>query len=368
MNRRSLIAAVAGAVAFKARVARAGPIGPAASARPGPQNLITDVPGLQVGQSDDPRVRTGVTVVLPDARAICAVDVRGGAPGTRETDVLDGWNLVRSADAVVLSGGSVYGLAAADGVAAWLGARGRGYALAKQPGVPPSPIVPAAILFDLANGGDKNWGMLPPYRALGIRAVETASRGLALGTAGAGYGAGAGALKGGVGSASLVTADGMTIGAIVAVNCLGSPVVPGGRQFWAGAFEIGDEFGGLGPGTARVAPEDWGLAKINSGARSNTTIACVATDVALDPDELKRVAMMAQDGLARAIRPVHSPFDGDVVFALSTARQARADGNRELTVARIGAAAADVLARAVARGVFTAILPPGMAGKTWHML
>lgn len=368
MKRRTLIAALAGTVACGRPAARAAGTGPAASAHPGPLNLITDVPGLAVGQADDAHARTGVTVILPNARAVCAVDVAGGAPGTRETDVLDGWNLVRSADAVVLSGGSVYGLAAADGVAAWLGSRGRGFALTTQPGVPPSPIVPAAILFDLANGGDKGWGMTPPYRDLGIRAVEAAARAPALGSVGAGYGARAGALKGGIGSASLVTADGMTIGAIVAVNCLGSPVVPGSRHFWAGAFEIGAEFGGLGPGTGRVAPEDWGLAAINPGVRGNTTIACIATDVALDPDELKRVAMMAQDGLARAIRPVHSPFDGDVVFALSTARQTRPDAGRPLTVARIGAAAADVLARSVARAVFAATLPPGMAGKTWHML
>ena len=364
VKRRTLLAAAAGAVLSGPAIAPAT----AASARPGPRNLITDVSGLRIGQADNARVRTGVTVILPDARAACAVDVRGGAPGTRETDVLDGWNLVRSADAVVLSGGSVYGLAAADGVAAWLGAQGRGFALTRQAGVPPSPIVPAAILFDLADGGDKGWGMTPPYRELGIRAVEAAAPTLTLGTAGAGYGAGAGALKGGIGSASLVTADGITIGAIVAVNCLGSPVVPGGRRFWAGAFEIGDEFGGLGAGSDRVAPEDWGLAKINPALRSNTTIACVATDVALDPDELRRVAIMAQDGMARAIRPVHSPFDGDVVFALSTARQTRADGGRVLMVARIGAAAADVLARSVARAVFAATLPPGMAGKTWHML
>ncbi|MGI4748616.1 MAG: P1 family peptidase [Janthinobacterium lividum] len=371
MNRRLLLAGLAGGVAGLAASsgnAETKPDPAHGPGAPGPLNLITDVAGLQVGQSDDPRARTGTTVILPDARAVCAVDVRGGGPGTRETDALDGWNLVRSADAVVLSGGSVYGLAAADGVCAWLGARGRGYEAVPTPGVPRSPIVPSAILFDLANQGDKNWGMNPPYRDLGIRAVEAASRSFAIGTEGAGYGAGAGALKGGIGSASLVTTDGMTIGAIVAVNSLGSPVVPGSRHFWSGAFEIGNEFGGLGPSPDRVSGEDWGMAKINPGARINTTIACVATDVELDPDELKRVAMMAQDGLARAIRPVHSPFDGDVVFALSTACRRQQSPNREFLVARIGAAAADVLARAIARGVFAATLPPGMQGKTWHML
>ncbi len=368
MNRRTLIARLGGGLAALALCPEPGSAAPAGPGQPGPLDLITDVAGLRVGQADDARVRTGVTVILPDDRADCAVDVRGGGPGTRETDALDAWNLVHSADAVVLSGGSVYGLAAADGVATWLGAHGRGFAMVRQPGVPPSPIVPAAILFDVADGGDKNWGMNPPYRELGIRAVEAASRSVRLGTVGAGYGAGAGALKGGVGSASLLTHDGMTIGAIVAVNSAGSTTVPGDRHFWAGAFEMNHEFGGLGPGAALVPGEDWGLAKVNPGARANTTIACVATDVSLDPDELKRVAIMAQDGLARAIRPVHSPFDGDVVFALSTARRQQGGPSRPFTVARIGAAAADVLARAVARGVYEATLPPGMQGRTWRSL
>jgi L-aminopeptidase/D-esterase-like protein len=367
MNRRTVIAGAAASLAIRA--ATAAPRGAGGPGAPGPRNLITDVAGLRVGQAADPGARTGVTVILPDDRAVCAVDVRGGGPGTRETDALNAWNLVHSVDAVVLSGGSVYGLAAADGVAAWLGAHGRGFAMVPMPGVPRSPIVPAAILYDLANQGNKAWGMDPPYRRLGIAAVEAASAQFALGTAGAGYGAGAGALKGGVGSASLRTADGMTIGAIVAVNSFGSPVVPGGRHFWAGPFEFGREFGGLGPATNLVEGEDWGEAKANPGARENTTIACVATDVALDADEMKRVTMMAQDGLARAIRPVHCPFDGDVVFGLSTGRLKLPDSPlRPFVVARIGAAAADVLARSVARGVYMASLPPGAKGLTWQTL
>ncbi len=363
MNRRSLLKGSLAVVALPGGMQAAGP------GAPGPRNLITDVAGLRVGQAEDQRALTGVTVIVPDERAICAVDVRGGGPGTRETDALNGWNLVHSVDAVVLSGGSVYGLAAADGVAAWLGAHGRGYVAVPDPAVPRSPIVPAAILFDLANGGDKAWGMQPPYRQLGIAAIGSVSQQFRLGTAGAGYGAGAGALKGGIGSASLVTGDGMTIGALVAVNSLGSPVVPGGKHFWAAPFEFGREFGGLGPATNVVPGEDWGMAKINPAARANTTIACVATDVALDPDEMKRAVMMAQDGLARAIRPIHSPFDGDVVFGLSTGRIGIPQGSaRNFVVARIGAAAADVLARAVARGVYEAVLPPGMAGRTWKTL
>jgi L-aminopeptidase/D-esterase-like protein len=370
MNRRSLIAALsAGTASLALRPLAAFADGkPAASGAPGPLNLITDVPGLQVGQADDPKVRTGVTVIVPDDRATCAVDVRGGGPGTRETDALNSWNLVHSVDAVVLSGGSVYGLAAADGVATWLGAHNRGFAMIPAPGVPRSPIVPAAILYDLANHGDKNWGLNPPYRDLGIRAIEKASRDFKLGTAGAGYGAESGGLKGGIGSASFVTADGMTVGAIVAVNSLGSTVVPGGKHFWAGPFEVGNEFGGLGPSDARVEGEDWGQIKANPSPRANTTIACIATDVELNIDEMKRVAIMAQDGLARAVRPIHSPFDGDVVFALSTARQKPQAPLREYMVARIGSAAADVLSRAVARGIYEATLPPGMQGKTWHSL
>jgi L-aminopeptidase/D-esterase-like protein len=334
--------------------------------RRGPRNLITDVAGLKVGQAADKKFRTGVSVLLTDERAVCACDVRGGAPGTRETDALEAENLVEAVDAVVLSGGSVYGLAAADGAAAWLGARGRGFAMADRPDVPPSPVIPAAILFDLANGGDKAWGEDPPYRALGKAAVAAASDGFELGTAGAGYGAMAGVLKGGIGSASVVSGDGMTVGAIVAVNCWGSVIAPGGRTFWAAPYEIGAEFGGLGAVGLTAGPDDWGLAKTAAEAR-NTTIACVATDVALTPAQAKRVAVMAQDGLARAIRPVHAPFDGDVVFALSTARRPMPDA-ADLTVARLGALAADTLARAVARAVFEATPWPDASVACWREL
>ncbi|MDZ4370889.1 MAG: P1 family peptidase [Phenylobacterium sp.] len=333
-------------------------------AGPGPRNRITDVPGLRVGQAEDARARTGVTVILPDDRAVCAVDVRGGAPGTRETDALAPENLVEAVDAVVLSGGSVYGLASADGVVAWLGARGRGYGLI--PGVPKSPVVPGAILFDMANGGDKGWGETPPFRELGRAAVAAADLDFGLGTAGAGYGAMAGGLKGGTGSASVVTGDGYTVGAVVAVNCWGSVVAPGGRTFWATPYELGEEFGGLGPAGLHAGPDDWGLAKRPADGR-NTTIACVATDAVLTPAQAKRFAIMAQDGFARAIRPVHAPFDGDVVFALSTGRRPLADP-ADYTVARLGALAADTLARAVARGVFEAKAWPDAYVPCWRDL
>jgi L-aminopeptidase/D-esterase-like protein len=337
------------------------------AAGPGLLNLITDVPGLIVGQAVDAAARTGVTVILTDGRAVCGADVRGGGPGTRETDILAAETLVEAVDAVVLSGGSVYGLAAADGVAAWLGARGRGFGLVERPGVPKSPIVPAAILYDLANGGDKAWGLEPPYRALGMAAVESAGRVFALGTAGAGAGAMAGALKGGLGSASVVGVDGYSVGALAAVNSFGSVTAPGGRAFWSAPFEVEGEFGGLPLGDPRVAPDDWGPANADAEPRANTTLACVATDAALTPGQARRVAIMAQAGLARAIRPIHTPFDGDVVFVLSTGRRALATPI-DRALARLGAAAADCLARAVARGVYEATAWPGTDTRCWRDL
>ncbi len=323
---------------------------PSTRPAPGPLNLITDVCGLKVGQASDARAISGVTIVLPDERAVCAVDVRGGGPGTRETDALNPENLVDAVDAIVLSGGSVYGLAAADGATAWLGSQGRGFSFR---GVEiTAPVVPGAILFDLANGGDKRWGMEPPYRRLGIEAAEAAGGTLSLGAHGAGTGAAAGSLQGGVGSASIVTPDGMSVGALVAVNSFGS-VVGADRRFFAGACEIDSEFGGFGPSTGLLAADAWPFAKIDPQPRANTTLAVVATDVALTPAEAKRVAIMAQDGLARAIRPVHAPFDGDVVFVLSTAKIPLAEP-KAFTLARLGTLAADTLARAVARGVYAA--------------
>ncbi len=320
--------------------------------RPGPLNTIADVPGILVGSAEDVAVRTGATVIVPPAGSVAAVDIRGGGPGTRETDALAPENLVDAIDALVLSGGSVYGLAAADGVVAVLGAAGRGFAL--MPGGKVSPIVPAAILFDLANGGDKDWGANPPYARLGAAALAAASPDVRMGSVGAGTGARAGALKGGLGSASLVLADGAIVGALAAVNSHGSVVMPGARAFWAAPFEIGDEFGAAPiPAGYRAAPMDWGLAKSSPALRANTTLAVVATDVALTPAQARRVAVMAQDGLARAIRPVHAPFDGDVVFVVSTGARPLPDP-APMALAVLGAAGADTLARAVARGVYLA--------------
>lgn len=312
-------------------------------AKPGARNLITDVAGLTVGNAEDHRALTGVTVVLPAAPAVAAADVRGGGPGTREIQVMDPANLVDVVHAICLSGGSAFGLDAAGGVMARLGSRGVGFPVAGHV----VPIVPAAILFDLMMG-DKNWGEDPPYRDLGKQAVENAAAEFALGNAGAGLGATAGPLKGGLGSASLVLDDGITVGALVAANPTGHAVMADGRTFWAWALERDGEFGG-NPPPERGAADDPGPATAFPGA--NTTIAVVATDAKLDKGQAQRMAIMAQDGLARAIRPVHTPFDGDTVFALSTGAKPVAGAP---DIGRIGQAAADCLARAVARGVFLA--------------
>lgn len=222
--------------------------------------------------------------------------------------------------------------------------------------MPKSPVVPAAILYDLANGGDKAWGESPPYRDLGRDALDAVGGRVALGRAGAGFGAMAGLHPGGTGSASLVTGDGYTLGALVCVNAFGSPTMPGlDDVYWAWPFEIDGEFGGARPPAGwQAGPLDWGAAKANPGVRENTTIACIATDAALTPGQAKRLAIMAQDGLARALRPVHTPFDGDIVFALSTARRPLPDEGAERLLGVLGSAAADTLARAVARGVYEA--------------
>jgi L-aminopeptidase/D-esterase-like protein len=323
-------------------------------ARPGPFNSLGDVQGLSIGCAEDANALTGVTVIVPDERAVCAAEILGGGPGTRETDALASKNLVDAVDAVVLAGGSVYGLGAADGVAAAMGAEGRGFALIDLPGVPRSPVIPAAILYDLANGGNKAWGDAPPYAALGKRAYAARSRDVKLGNAGAGLGAKAGALKGGQGSASIVTADGFTIAALACVNSWGSTTIPGSRAFWAHPFEIDGEFGGVKPdANIAIDAEDWGGAKFAPTPRANTTIACVAIDADLKPHEAKRIAQMASAGLARAVRPVFAPFDGDVVFTIATAQKPTPEP-RPLSIARLGAAAADCLARAIARGVYEA--------------
>jgi L-aminopeptidase/D-esterase-like protein len=309
-----------------------------------------------VGHATDEFVRSGVTAVVCTGAWRAAVDVRGGGPGGRETDALAAENLVGRAHAVVLAGGSVFGLAAADGVAAALSAQGAG--LQFRPGTPRIPIVPAAVLHDLGNGGDKNWGTAPPYRDLGIRALDAAGSEFTLGAVGAGRGAMAGLIKGGIGSVSLDLGEGLIAGALVALNSVGSALMPDGTTYWAWAFELDGEFGGGGPPSRAMdvsdpAPESSRLAaigRLQPGA--NTTLGVVACNADLTTAECKRVAMMAQDGIARAVRPAHTPYDGDTVFALASgAVTLPADERRAASIARLGSAAADCLARAIARAV-----------------
>jgi L-aminopeptidase/D-esterase-like protein len=323
---------------------------------PGPKNLITDIAGLKVGHATDERVETGVTALLCSSGWSASVDVRGGGPGTRETDVLASENLVGRAHALVLAGGSVFGLAAADGVAASLSVQGIGLQL--RPGSPAIPIVPCAVLHDLGNKGNKQWGLSPPYRELGVSAAASAGADFELGSVGAGRGAMAGLRKGGIGSASVDLGRGLMVGALVAVNSIGSPFMPDGRTYWAWAFELGDEFGGGGPPKSRMdlsdpSPEEsrlLGVGRLTPGA--NTTLGVVACNADLNTVECKRVAMMAHDGIARAVRPAHTPFDGDTVFAFASGELALEENTmRAAQVGRIGSAAADCLARAIARAV-----------------
>lgn len=314
--------------------------------RPGQRNLITDVAGIRVGNAHDEKLRSGVTVLLGDEPLTAAVDIRGGGTGTRDTRALDAESLVQHVHAIALSGGSAFGLDAAGGVQRYLKERDIGFAV----GTARVPIVPQAILFDLLNGGDKDWGDTTPYPALAYDACSNAAADFALGTTGAGYGATTINLKGGLGSASLVTPDGITIGALAAVNAAGSVTMGESRHFWASPFELDNEFGGAGapayPPTGALKP----AFKARTG--ESTTLGIIATDAALDRPMLKRLAIMAQTGMGRAIYPAHTPLDGDIVFAVSTGAKAAPEPVWEL--AELGAHAANVLARAIARGVYEA--------------
>ena len=317
------------------------------------RNLITDVPGLRVGSAHDAKLASGVTVVLPDQAAIAAVDVRGGAPGTRETDALGLGATVHEVHGLVLSGGSAFGLDAASGVQSYLRQHGQGFRI----GDVVVPIVPQAILFDLRNGGDKNWGRRSPYQDLGFAACENIGLDVPLGSFGAGYGATTCGLKGGLGSASCLMPEGYTVGALVAVNALGSVTVGATPQFWAAPFEQAGEFGGHGFPVV-LTPEAL-VPRFKGGPAAspaeNTTIAIIATDAVLTRAQAWRIAVMAQDGLARAIYPAHAPFEGDTVFCISTARKPRLVA--ESDVVRIGSYAANCLSRAIARGVYEATTP-----------
>ncbi len=327
----------------------------------GPRNLLTDVAGIHVGNADDARLKSGTTAIICEKPATAAVQVLGGAPGTRETDLLEPHNTVETINALVLSGGSAFGLDAASGVQAALHEKGIGF----EVGPHRIPLVPAAILFDLINGGDKDWGRYPPYRELGYRAANAASAEFAIGSTGAGAGALVAGIKGGLGSASTVLPDGTTVGALVAVNAMGSVTVGATRHFWAAPFEIGDEFGGLGlPATM---PDDASGLRIKfretASAQQNTTIAVIATDANLSKAQTKRLAIAAHDGFARAIWPAHTPFDGDLVFGMATG--ANPDPPPVEAFIDLCAAAAATMARAIARGVHAASPADGDIFPAW---
>lgn len=312
----------------------------------GPKNSILDVGGLSVGQAHDVAVKTGVTVIIPDGPATCSVDVRGGGPGTREIMALQDGGLIEQVHGIALSGGSVYGLAAADGVTAWLGAQGRGFIA--RPGIPVSPIVPSAILFDNANGGDKDWGVDPPFRRLALSACNAMCGHLSEGAYGAGFGATAGLYPGGLGTASEVV-EGITVGALIAANPVGSPYMPNSHVPWAWPYEVGDEFGGARPAVdyALTEASDTKLAFLKAAGQS-TVIGAVATNAQLSQKQLRRLAIMAQDGIAMAVQPAHTPLDGDTLFALSTGDK---PCGSPVDLAALGAAAARCVARALMRGV-----------------
>lgn len=315
------------------------------------RNLITDVPGLRIGNAGDLTLGSGVTAIVFDEPAVASVDVRGGGPGTRETDLLAPDETVGAIHAVTLSGGSAFGLDAAAGVMAALAEQGIGFPV----GNARVPIVPGAVLFDLNNGGDKDWGRFPPYRDLGHAAASAAGLDFALGSAGAGTGATTVNLKGGLGSASMVAASGHVVGAVVAVNACGAATIADGPHFWSAPFERDAEFGGLGlPHPFPPVPDRPLLKGLPPGA--NTTIALVATDAVLTKAQCKRLAVMAHDGLARAIWPVHTPLDGDTIFAAATGRRPLEDPIFDLAL--IGSAVVASLARACARAVHEAVALP----------
>jgi L-aminopeptidase/D-esterase-like protein len=309
-----------------------------------PHNSLIDIPGVRVGNAHDLSLGSGVTAVVFDRPAVASVSVLGGAPGGRDTDMLASHNTVQAVDAIVLSGGSAFGLDAAGGVQAWLREQGRGLVV----GGARVPLVAQAILFDLANGGDKNWGRFSPYRDMGYAAAAVArEEPFALGTCGAGCGATTATVKGGLGSASAVTRAGHTLRAIVAVNAVGTPIIGDGPWFWAAPYEVGGEFGGRGwPPEFDTAP------RLKGSPGTSTTIGLVVTDATLSKPQATRLAIMAHDGLARAILPAHAPQDGDTMFAASTGAREMNDPLREL--AELGHVATLVMARAIARGVYEA--------------
>ena len=322
-------------------------------------NTLIDIAGVSVGSVSDLDLGSGVTVVVFDEAVVASGSVLGGAPGGRDTGLLDPSMTVEQIDALVLSGGSAFGLDAAGGVQAALREAGRGF----QVGSVRVPIVPQAILFDLLNGGNKDWGTFSPYRQMGYDAFKAANReGLELGTVGAGTGATTASFKGGLGSASVVTSGGHKIAALVAVNALGSPTVGSSKHFWAAPFEHGDEFGGLGL-APNVLPNDLKM-RIKGANLQSTTIGMVVTDAVLTKAQAHRLSIMAHDGLARAIVPAHLAGDGDTMFAAATAKSGVPSS---IGFSELCHEASIVMSRAIARGIYHATaLPYAGAQGAWR--
>lgn len=326
------------------------------------KNLLTDIAGVRVGHADDAAIASGVTAIIFDQPAVASIDVRGGGPGTREEALLQPASTVEAIHGIALSGGSALGLDAAGGVQAWLAEQGRGFRIREAV----IPIVPGAICFDLLNGGNKTWGRFPPYRDLGYAAAGAAGDEFRLGSVGAGMGATTANLKGGLGSASDRTGDGVNVAALAVVNAVGSVTVGDGPWFWAAPFEIGDEFGGRGLPASFT--QDMLRMRLKGGplatAAENTTLVVVVTDALLTKAQARRLATIAQTGMARAIYPVHAPLDGDVVFAAATGEKP-IDPLVGLT--ELGMVAANTVARAIARGVHSATaLPFAGALPSWN--
>jgi L-aminopeptidase/D-esterase-like protein len=317
------------------------------------KNLLTDIDGVRVGHADDAKVASGVTAVIFDQPAVASIDVRGGGPGIRESALLQPEATFEAVDAITLSGGSALGLDAAGGVQAWLAEQGRGLRIREAI----IPIVPGAICFDLLNGGNKAWGRFPPYRDLAYAAACAAGADFALGSAGAGLGTTTPNFKGGLGSASAQTDGGVLVAALAVVNAVGSVTVGDGPWFWAAPFEVDGEFGGKGLPPSFTP--DMLRARLKGGpdatSSENTTLVVVVTDAILTKPQAKRLAMIAQTGMARAIYPVHAPTDGDVVFAAATGKRP-VDPLHGLT--ELGMVAANTVSRAIARGVYEAAALP----------
>jgi len=325
------------------------------------KNLITDIAGVRVGHAHDQQLASGVTAILFDTPATASIDVRGGGPGIRDGVLLEPVNTVEQVDGFTLSGGSAFGLDSGGGAQAWLAEQGRGFAI----GTATIPIVPGGVIFDMLNGGDKAWGKFSPYRDLGYAAAAAASDSFALGSVGAGLGATTANYKGGLGSASAQTQGGVMVGAIAAVNAIGSVTIGDGPWFWSAPYEVGDEFGGCGmPATFTAEHLKIQIKGAAAATAENTTLVAIVTDAALTKTQVKRLAMMAQTGFARAIYPVHAPLDGDVVFAAATGKKP-VDPLAGLT--ELGAIAANTVARAIARGVYEATaLPFEGAQPAWR--